>query len=104
MKSEHKYSSPDEANAKNNMDIEDPQKAPSQRSISTRNIVIGIAIVSMSIVIITIAVVFSKGNEQIGNPGKLGSVASPVIQANGRLTFEDDLRSGGLLYFTTRPH
>ena len=32
---------------------------------------------------------------------KLGSVAGPVIQANGRLTFEDDLRSGGLLYFTT---
>ena len=27
----------------------------------------------------------------------LGSVAGPVIQANGRLTFEDDLRSGGLL-------
>ena len=25
----------------------------------------------------------------------LGSVAGPVIQANGRLTFEDDLRSGG---------
>ena len=33
---------------------------------------------------------------------KLGSVAGPVIQANGRLTFEDDLRSGGLLYFTTQ--
>ena len=32
----------------------------------------------------------------------LGSVAGPVIQANGRLTFEDDLRSGGLLYFTTQ--
>jgi hypothetical protein len=29
----------------------------------------------------------------------LGSVAGPVIQANGRLTFEDDLRSGGLLHF-----
>ena len=28
---------------------------------------------------------------------ELGSVAGPVIQANGRLTFEDDLRSGGLL-------
>ena len=27
----------------------------------------------------------------------MGSVAGPVIQANGRLTFEDDLRSGGLL-------
>ena len=26
-------------------------------------------------------------------------VAGPVIQANGRLTFEDDLRSGGLLCF-----
>ena len=26
----------------------------------------------------------------------------PVIQANGRLTFEDDLRSGGLLCFTTQ--
>ena len=33
---------------------------------------------------------------------KLGSVAGPVIQANGRLTFEDDLRSGGLLCFTTQ--
>ena len=30
---------------------------------------------------------------------KLGSVAVPVIQANGRLIFEDDLRSGGLLCF-----
>ena len=29
---------------------------------------------------------------------KLGSVAGPVIQANGRLSFEDDLRSGGMLY------
>ena len=30
---------------------------------------------------------------------KLGSVAGPVIQANGRLSFEDELRrSGGLLY------
>ena len=27
----------------------------------------------------------------------LGSVAGRVIHANGRLTFEDDLRSGGLL-------
>ena len=36
---------------------------------------------------------------------KLGSVAGPVIQANGRLTFEDDLRSGGLLYTVNqRPH
>ena len=67
LKSDHKYSSPEEANAKNNMDIEDPQKAPSQRSISTKNIVIGISIVAMLIVIITIAAVFSKGNEQIGN-------------------------------------
>ena len=33
---------------------------------------------------------------------KLGSVAGPVIQANGKLTFEDDLRSGGLLYFTSQ--
>ena len=33
---------------------------------------------------------------------KLESVEGPVIQANGRLTFEDDLRSGGLLYFTTQ--
>ena len=32
-----------------------------------------------------------------------GSILSgPVIQANGRLTFEDDLRSGGLLCFTTQ--
>ena len=28
----------------------------------------------------------------------LGSVAGPVIQVNGRLSYEDDLRSGGLLY------
>ena len=27
------------------------------------------------------------------------SLRGPVIQANGRLTFEDDLRSGGLLCF-----
>ena len=33
---------------------------------------------------------------------KLGSVVGPVIQANGRLKFEDDLRSGGLLCFTTQ--
>ena len=33
------------------------------------------------------------------NRVELGSVAGPVIQANGRLTFEDDLRSGGLLCF-----
>ena len=26
----------------------------------------------------------------------------PVIQANGRLTFEDDLRSGGLLCFISK--
>ena len=30
---------------------------------------------------------------------KLGSVAGPVIQANGKLIFEGDLRSGG---FTTQ--
>ena len=29
---------------------------------------------------------------------ELGSAAGPVIQVNGRLTFEDDLRLGGLLY------
>jgi hypothetical protein len=29
---------------------------------------------------------------------KLGSVAGPVIKANGRLSFEDDLRSGSLIY------
>ena len=34
--------------------------------------------------------------------GQLGSVAGPKIQANGRLTFEDDLRSGGMLYLTTQ--
>ena len=28
-----------------------------------------------------------------------GSVVGPVVQANGRLTFVDDLRSGGLLWF-----
>ena len=31
--------------------------------------------------------------------GLLGSASGPVIQANGRLIFEDDLRSGGLLCF-----
>ena len=35
---------------------------------------------------------------------QLGSVAGLVIQANGRLIFEDDLRSGCLLYFTTQYH
>ena len=40
--------------------------------------------------------------EGIGFASKLESIAGPVIQANGRLTFEDDLRSGGLLYFTTQ--
>ena len=69
MKSEHKYSSPGEANAKNNIDMEDPKKTPAQRKISTRNLVIGIVIVAMLIAIVTIAVVFSKGNEQSGNPG-----------------------------------
>jgi hypothetical protein len=33
---------------------------------------------------------------------KLGSVVGPVIQANGRLKFEDDLRLGGLLYIPQR--
>ena len=33
---------------------------------------------------------------------KLGSVVGPVIQANERLTLQDDLRSGGLLFFTTQ--
>ena len=36
------------------------------------------------------------------NFAELGSVAGPVIQANVRLIFEDDLKSGGLLYFTTK--
>ena len=36
------------------------------------------------------------------NKLKLGTVTGSVIQANGRLTFEDDLRSGGQLYFTTQ--
>ena len=30
---------------------------------------------------------------------QMGPLCGPVIQANGRLTFEDDLRSGGLLCF-----
>ena len=34
----------------------------------------------------------------IGASKKLRSVAGPVNQANGRLSFEDDLKSGGLLY------
>ena len=29
---------------------------------------------------------------------KMGYFAGPIIQANGRLKFEDDLRSGGLFY------
>ena len=33
---------------------------------------------------------------------QLGSVAGPVIQANGRLSFEDDLRSGDLLYYVSQ--
>ena len=33
---------------------------------------------------------------------ELGSAAGPVIQANGRQTFGDGLRSGGLLCFTTQ--
>ena len=36
--------------------------------------------------------------------GKLGSVAGPVIQANGRLSFEDDLRSGCLQTMTIAKH
>ena len=51
--------------------------------------------------------IYEKSTE-VGSQGqgrtnwrKLGSVAGLVIQANGRLTFEDDLRSG-LLYFTTQ--
>ena len=32
-------------------------------------------------------------------PGSWVHLSGPVIQANGRLTFEDDLRSGGLLCF-----
>ena len=39
--------------------------------------------------------------EQINRCKKLGYIAGTVIQANGRLTFEDDLRSRGLLCFTT---
>ena len=41
-----------------------------------------------------------KGHQHLNK--ELGSVAGPVIQASGRLTFEDDLRSGGLLCFTTQ--
>ena len=33
---------------------------------------------------------------------KLGSVAGPVIQANGRLEFEDGLRTGVLLHCVSR--
>ena len=40
--------------------------------------------------------VFRKNS--ITNLNELGSVSGPVIQANGRLSFEDDLRSVGLLY------
>ena len=37
--------------------------------------------------------------EQINRCKKPGSIAGTVIRTNGRLTFEDDLRSGGLLSF-----
>ena len=37
-------------------------------------------------------------NKKYRNLVKLGSVVDPVIRANGRLSFEDDLRSGDLLY------
>ena len=37
---------------------------------------------------------------QLGRPGSWVHLRGPVIQANGRLTFEDDLRSGDLLCFT----
>ena len=46
------------------------------------------------------------GSFDLGKAGfccKLGSIAGPVINANGRLTFEDDLRSEGLIY-TQHPH
>ena len=33
---------------------------------------------------------------KFSSQSELGSVAGPVIQANLRLTFKDDLRSGGL--------
>ena len=45
-------------------------------------------------------ILFCPKNKRRYENAQLGSVAGPVIQANGRLTFEDDLRSGGLLYFT----
>ena len=45
---------------------------------------------------------WSQKNFEVGFQLTLGSVAGPVIQANGRLSFEDDLSSGGLLYFTTQ--
>ena len=45
---------------------------------------------------------YAKTTHLINENRKLGSVAGPVIQANGRLTFEDYLRPGGLLYFTTQ--
>ena len=35
-------------------------------------------------------------------PASWVRLPGPVIQANGRLTFEDDLRSGGLLCFNSR--
>ena len=40
-----------------------------------------------------------SNRKNLNGSSELGSVAGPVIQANGRLTFEDDLRSGGLLCF-----
>ena len=50
----------------------------------------------------TMTFCLSKSESCITLLSELGSVAGPVIQANGRLTFEDDLRSGGLLFFTTQ--
>ena len=42
--------------------------------------------------------VFKKEVKHRFSRKQLGSVAGPVIQANGLLKFEDDVRSGGLLH------
>ena len=52
--------------------------------------------------IIIIFLSFSVSVSFMDTSLELGSVAGPIIQANGRLIFKDVLRSGGLICFTTQ--
>ena len=56
----------------------------------------------VNIIIVIIFLSFNVSVSFMDASLELGSVAGPIFQANGRLTFEDDLRSGGLLCFTTQ--